>query len=111
MKENRVPDVLQALQPFIEPKSVPNEKAPVRRCYRYINNRPGRFDYRDTLDSDLPIGSGEVESAHRYVIQDRLKIARAWWKENNAKNMLALRTLRGNNCWDDYWDTLSKKAA
>jgi len=54
---------------------------------------------------------GEIESAHRYVIQERLKIAGAWWKEDNAQNMLGLRTIRANNDWDDYWDSLYKKAA
>ena len=95
----------------IEPDSVPNENAPVRQCHRYIKNRPGQFHYKEALEADLPIGSGEVESAHRYVIQKRLKIAGAWWKEDNAEYMLALRALRSNNCWDDYWSNLYKKAA
>jgi len=57
----------------------------------------------EAIDANLPIGSGEIESAHRYVIQDRLKIPGAWWKENNAAKMLALKTLRANNEWEDYW--------
>jgi len=64
--------------------SVKDEQAPVRKCHRYIKNRPCQFNYKGALEADLPIGSGRVESAHRYVIQDRLKIAGAWWKENNA---------------------------
>ncbi|MSO23222.1 MAG: ISKra4 family transposase, partial [Acidobacteria bacterium] len=47
--------------------------------------------YQSALVAGLPIGSGEVESAHRYVIQARLKRAGAWWKEDNAAKMLALR--------------------
>jgi hypothetical protein len=31
----------------------------------------------------LPIGSGEIESGHRYVFQNRLKISGAWWKMEN----------------------------
>ena len=111
MKENNTFDVLNALKPHIEPDSVPDKDAPVRKCYRYIKNRPGQFDYKGALETDLPIGSGEIESAHRYVIQERLKIAGAWWKEDNAQNMLGLRTLRANNDWDDYWDSLYKQAA
>jgi len=111
MKENRVFEVLEALKPHIEPESVSDKDAPVRRCYRYIKNRLGQFDYKGALEADLPIGCGEVESAHRYVIQERLKIAGAWWKEDNAQNMLGLRTIRVNNDWDDYWDSLYKKAA
>ncbi|MCP4460897.1 MAG: ISKra4 family transposase [Cytophagales bacterium] len=111
MKESNVSDVLKALQPHIEPDSVPNENAPVRQCQGYIKNRPGQFYYKRALEADLPIGSGEVESAHRYVIQRRLKIAGAWWKEDNAEHMLALRTLRSNNSWNGYWTNLYKKAA
>jgi len=57
----------------------------------------------------LPIGSGEIESAHRYIIQERLKITGAWWKEENAADMLALRINRANRNWESYWN--SRKAA
>ncbi|RLB22044.1 MAG: ISKra4 family transposase, partial [Deltaproteobacteria bacterium] len=67
--------------------------------------------YKGALEAGLPIGSGEIESAHRYVTQERLKIAGAWWKEANAQNMLGLRTLRANNKWDQYWESFYKKAA
>lgn len=103
LKESRSADVLQVLKPHLESVSTPDEKAPVRRCHRYIDNRPGQFDYKTAIDANLPIGSGEIESAHRYVIQDRLKIPGAWWKVNNAAKMLALKTLRANNEWEDYW--------
>lgn len=54
------------------------------------------------LKNKLPIGSGEIESAHRYIIQKRLKIAGAWWDINNAENILALRTCRANAVWEKY---------
>ena len=110
MKENNLSEVLQALRPHIESDSVRDEDAPVRRCHRYIINRLSQFDYKGALEADLPIGSGEIESAHRYVIQERIKIAGAWWKENNAQKMLALRTLRTNNGWNDYWTRQRKQA-
>ncbi|MCP4197268.1 MAG: ISKra4 family transposase [Proteobacteria bacterium] len=103
LKENEVERVLANLEPHIEPKSLSDENAPVRRCHRYITNRPGQFNYKDAIASDLPIGSGQIESAHRYVIHERLDIAGAWWKEDNANDMLALRALRQNGYWEDYW--------
>ncbi len=109
MKEGSVDKVLQSLSPHIEPTSVKDIDAPVRCCCRYINNRLDQFDYKSAIENDLPIGSGEIESAHRYVIQDRLKLAGAWWKERNAENMLALRIIRENNEWDGYWE--NRKAA
>lgn len=102
--ESQLDDVLQSLKSNLESKEIKDEHAPVRRCYRYIMNRPGQFDYKGAIDNDLPIGSGEIESAHRYVIQNRLKLAGSWWLKNNANNMLFLRTLRANNDWEEYWN-------
>jgi len=36
-------------------------------------------------------------------LQARIKISGAWWKVDNADKMLALRTLRANSSWDEYW--------
>jgi hypothetical protein len=111
MKEGNVLAVVEALEPHIEPQSTSEKNAPVRKCHRYITNRLEQFDYKRALEADLPIGSGEIESAHRYIIQKRIKLAGAWWRETNAQDMLALRTLRANGGWDDYWEQNSKKAA
>jgi hypothetical protein len=65
--------------------------------------------FRDAVDYDyfraigLPIGSGEVESAHRYIPQKRLKIPGATWHPDTINPMLALRILRANGWWDDFW--------
>ena len=109
MKAGAIADVLKALSPHLEPPEVENKDAPVRACHRYICNRPEQFDYPHALASGLPIGSGEIESAHRYVIQERLKLPGAWWKAANADKMLALRTTRANGNWETYWS--SAKAA
>lgn len=112
LKANQTEAVLDALAPFLErDRSSTREQAPVQACYRYIDNRPGQFDYQAALAAGLPIGSGEIESAHRYVIQDRLKRAGAWWKEDNAAKMLALRVVRANDEWDAYWQNLQLTAA
>jgi len=103
MKTGQLAAVMAELAAHVEPDSVPNDQAPVRSCCRYIANRPGQFKYREALAANLPIGSGEVESAHRYVIQERLKLAGAWWRPSNAQAMLNLRVLRANHCWQRYW--------
>lgn len=56
-------------------------------------------------EGDREVQRNEVESAHRYVIQKRLKIAGAWWLEENAEIMLAIRVNRANNHWNEYWET------
>ena len=70
------------------------EDTPVEKCYRYLENRKNSLDYKDAIDKDLPIGSGEVESSHRHVIQKRLKIAGAWWRPETAECMLKLTSIK-----------------
>ena len=70
----------------VEAEAVANDQAP-GACYRYLVNRPGQFKHREAISANLPIGSGEVESAHRYVIQERLKLADAWRHPANAQAM------------------------
>jgi hypothetical protein len=109
MKAGKVSVVLASLLPHIEAPEIADKDAPVRACHRYIRNRPGQFDYPRAIAEGLPIGSGKIESAHRYIIQERMKISGAWWKVDNAEKMLALRASRANRRWDHYWR--SAKAA
>jgi hypothetical protein len=60
------------------------------------------------LAKDLPIGSGEIESAHRYIAQQRLKLPGAWWRTAHADYKLALRITRKNGDWPPCWATLSR---
>jgi hypothetical protein len=55
------------------------------------------------IDLVWPIGSGEVESAHRYIPQARLKIPGACWRVESINSMLALRLLKANGWWARYW--------
>lgn len=76
---------------------------PVVKCLRYIENRPGQCKYQEALAAELPIGSGEIESGNRSVVQKRLKIPGAWWKPETVEWMLALRCMRFNGNWERYW--------
>ena len=111
LKENRLSEVVEELTPYMESPEVASADAPVRAFTRYVRNRPGQFNYKESIAAGLPIGSGEIESAHRYVVQQRLKIPGAWWLIGNARNVLALRVLRANNKWHNYWQHSNQKAA
>lgn len=111
LKANRSAAVLGDLLAAIEPSTVPEEDAPVRACHRYLTNRRAQLDYAGAIAADLPIGSGEIESAHRYVVQQRLKRPGAWWTPENAEAMLALRLVRANGQWSQYWSRDLKQAA
>jgi hypothetical protein len=110
LKNNEGTEVLKQLRPYVEAEEVGNGDAPVRACVRYLSNRLPQLDYKGALEKGLPIGSGEIESAHRYVIQQRLKLPGAWWKADNVEPMLALRVIRANGDWDNYWEQLALAA-
>jgi hypothetical protein len=98
---NQVSKVLRSLRTHLEPES--QTESPVRDAYRYIDQRRANLDYQGARQRKLPIGSGEIESAHRHLIQKRMKLSGSWWKETNAQALITLRTARANQCWDAYW--------
>lgn len=101
--QNRAGAVLRALTPHVEPEA--QTAAPVRAAHRYLSGRRDQLDYAGARAAGLPIGSGEIESGHRHVIQHRLKLAGSWWREPNAEAMLGLRVARANQQWDRYWNS------
>jgi hypothetical protein len=62
------------------------------------------MNYPTFLKRGLLIGSGAIESAHRTVIQRRMKLSGQRWSKKGAQRMLNLRTLNMSG----YWDRLLK---
>jgi hypothetical protein len=109
LKTGRLDEVLRTLAPNREAPETSDDQAPVRTCHRYLGDRKEQLKYREALAEGLPIGSGEIESAHRYVAQKRLKLPGAWWRVEHAEYMLALRINRLNGDWQAYWTALAAK--
>lgn len=99
MKKGQIAQVIETLRNYEQTE----ENNPVKKCLRYMENRPGQFKYKEALSAELPIGSGEIESGNRSVVQKRLKIPGAWWKPETAECILALRCMRINGDWERYW--------
>lgn len=108
LRNNELPAVLTEIERWFEP--VGTADAPARDGHRYLNARSGQLDYKNAIAQNLPIGSGEIESANRSVVQFRLKRPGAWWKINNAQSMLNLQSLRHNGRWNFYWDNYRQAA-
>ena len=111
LKAGRAGAVLKALHLHCESLDVSDEQAPVRVCHRYLSARRDQLNYREAFAEGLPIGSGEIESAHRYVAQTRLKLPDAWWLVEHAEHVLALRINRLNGEWDAYWEGLADRTS
>ena len=109
MKSNRVDEVLSELSASIP--STDDKDHPVVACKRYLEKRMDQLDYAGAIKAGLPIGTGEVEGGHRWLIQKRIKLSGAWWTKQNLEKMLALRTLRANGDWESYWAEVRQAAA
>jgi len=81
---------------LLEKKKVP--------IHGYIKRFINSLEYDRYKSEGYPIGSGEIESAHKSVPQKRLKIPGASWLTETINPMLALRILRANGWWEDFWD-------
>ncbi len=110
LKDNQALQVVEALMAHVEAPSVAEKDAPVRRAHRYLRNRLDQVDYKGAAERELPIGSGQIESSHRHVVQARLKRPGAWWSGDNIDGMLSLRLCRANDQWDEYWAGSRRKA-
>ena len=69
----------------------------------YLLKREAQMQYPTYQAAGWPIGSGMVESAHKRVLQARLKGAGMQWTVPNVNAMLALRVAIDNDRWDHEW--------
>lgn len=78
-------------------------KKRIANLSQYLQRFSDAVSYEKFISLGLPIGSGEVESAHRYLPQKRLKIPGATWHPDTINPLLALRIIRANDWWQDFW--------
>jgi hypothetical protein len=75
----------------------------LRQLINHVKRFRDAVHYARYRAEGLPCGSGEVESAHRSIPQKRLKLPGACWRPENINPMLALRIVRANGWWQDFW--------
>jgi Uncharacterised protein family (UPF0236) len=77
----------------------------------YYTNNACRMDYKryKNVGAGL-IGSGAIESAHRTVVQKRMKQSGQRWSNKGAQNMLNLRVLTMNEQWYKVVQLIKKAA-
>lgn len=77
---------------------------------RYYQNNKCRMLYKTCLSKGYLIGSGAIESAHRNVVQQRLKLSGQRWSIKGAQQIVNLRAYRKSNLWPEVV-SLIKNAA
>ncbi len=67
----------------------------------YYNSNINRMDYKRYKQVGCGIiGSGAIESTHRTLIQERMKLSGQRWSKKGAQNMLNLRVTNMNGQWN-----------
>ena len=79
-------------------------KAIATTC-RYLADRTRTrlMRYAGALRDGLPIATGVIEGACRYLVKDRMDRTGARWSLAGAEAVLRLRALRASDDFDDYW--------
>jgi len=105
---NEVIAVINTLEQ-ITPKNDFAKKA-LEDLLRYYEANQKRMQYKTYRDTGLLVGSGPIESAHRNVLQQRLKLSGQRWSVNGAQAIANLRAFNKSNQWKQV-ATLIKNAA
>lgn len=74
----------------------------------YYRNNESRMDYATYRARRLMIGSGVIESAHRHVIQSRMKKAGQHWAEESGRRMTGLRAAYSTAGPKKFYDAINK---
>lgn len=56
------------------------------------------------------IGSGAIESAHRNVVQQRLKLSGQRWSVQGAQQIVNLRAYKKSDRWNEVVDFIKQAA-
>ena len=78
----------------------------VENVINYFCFHRTRMCYADFSAMGLPIGSGNVESAAKNIVQARLKRSGMRWSRDGGQHVLDLRTYLKSGRWSSMWRVL-----
>lgn len=78
-------------------------RAAVDECAAYLCKYRIHLRYAAAIRDGLPIATGVVEGACRFLVRDRMDKTGARWSLDGAEAVLQLRALRANGDFDAYW--------
>ena len=97
LHEDKVDQVLDLLKTMLT--SNPSITDHKNNLYHYLEANKERIRYGTFKKSGICIGSGPIESAHRNVIQQRLKLSGQRWTIKGAQQVANLRCLLKGKQW------------
>lgn len=97
-------EIAKSLRAMIKTHGLDADDAePVEDAAEYLVNNTRLLHYDRALAEGLPIATGVIEGACRYLVKDRMGRTGAVWSVNGAEAVLRLRALRASGDFDDYW--------
>ncbi len=85
------------------PNTAASTKPVLQRVHNYFKTHQAHVQYRLFKRQGLPIGSGMVESACKWLIQQRFKGVGMRWSEPGLNHLLALRVAWVNQRFDSLF--------
>ena len=78
-------------------------RTPVDVTANYLTKYSEFLRYNEYLADGLPIATGVIEGACRYLVKDRMEKTGARWQLAGAEAVLRLRSLRASGDFEEYW--------
>jgi hypothetical protein len=95
IENGKVSQLLIELKPYENEKLKPG----VPNLYTYIDNNKKNMDYPRYKKLGLFVGSGAMESANIYMMQDRMKLPGMRWNITSGRKMLCLKSHKESQTW------------
>jgi len=104
LRHRRSQAVLRGIQEAMKIKGLPESSCDaLAKLYEYLNKHREHMDYARLKELGLPIGSGMVESACKWLIQQRFKGVGMRWSEDGFNHLLHLRLAWVNSSFDSLF--------
>ena len=85
----------------LQSQTIRSRSKKIKQEVGYFLNNENRLGYKSAKDHGIPIGSGAMESSIRRVVNLRMKGNSIFWKQENANDMLMLRSYYKAGRWGD----------
>ena len=94
-------DGVEVVMEALRPLATRQRGKAITRALRYMEAQTHRMRYVTLEAHKLPIGSGQVESAVRRVINLRFKASGSFWTETTVSGLMHLRAAFKAGRWDE----------
>lgn len=104
LRLGRANEVLNEIKEILRSKDLPRSvRNTLENLVNYLEGHTDHINYAHYKELGLPIGSGMVESACKWLIQQRFKCVGMRWSEDGFNHLLHLRLAWVNGSYNDLF--------